>query len=274
MLKRLTSISEYMDFIYEVNGDPDFHDPMLSSLEQIRRNLLEAPNCPEDRIWGVFEEQKMTGLFVFLELEEESYLEMLVGLSRSVKAYEEILSFLKETYQGWQADFVYNPKNSLLHRLLLEEGAECYAEQQKMVLEKDVFYQSGRQTTLYDPQYREQYCSLHTDDGYWTAEKVINALDRFRVILALEEDEVVGYLDITHSFDENEPYDMFVKEEYRKKGYAKAMLARAVELNKPKRMVMLIDADNEAAIALSRSLGFVQAAGENSRTAHLTLKLS
>ncbi|MCM1103400.1 MAG: GNAT family N-acetyltransferase [Clostridium sp.] len=69
----------------------------------------------------------------------------------------------------------------------------------------------------------------------------------------------------------NEPYDIFVKEEYRKKGYAKAMLAKAIELNKPKRMIMLVDADNAAAIALSRSLGFVQAAGGNSRTAHLKL---
>ena len=41
MLKRLTSAKEYMDFINDINRDPNFSDPMLSNEEQIRGNLLE-----------------------------------------------------------------------------------------------------------------------------------------------------------------------------------------------------------------------------------------
>lgn len=271
MLKPLASVTEYMDFINELNRDPNFGDPMLSSEEQIRCNLLEAPNKPTNKIWGVFEEDRIVGLFVFLILKEESYIEMLVGLSRSPRAYEEMFSFLKDTYKGCQADFVYNPGNHLLHQLLLEEKAQFEIEQQKMVLKREIPCHSSRQIELYSPKYREQYLSIHSKDGYWTAEKVIKASDRFRIILAIEESNVVGYIDITHKYEENEPYDVFVKESYRRKGYGKAMLAKAIELNRPKGMMLLVDADNAAAISLYESLGFEKAVGENNITAHVVL---
>ena len=156
MLKRLASANEYIDFINEINRDPNFSDPMLSSEEQIRCNLLEAADKPSNQIWGVFEESELLGLFVFLILEEESYIEMLAGLSRSLQAYEEMLSFLKETYKGYLADFVYNPGNHLLHKLLLDEKSEFETEQQKMLLKREVPCQSSHQTETYSPKYREQ----------------------------------------------------------------------------------------------------------------------
>lgn len=271
MLRRLQSVDEYMDFVHEINGDPEFSDPMLGSLEQIQSHLLDAPGKPSNRIWGVFEDDNMIGLFVFLVLEEETYIEMLVGLSRSLEAYDEMFSFLKETYTGYQADFVFNPHNHLLYKLLQREKAEFEKQQQKMVLQEPVPYQSGHQIELYGPEYREQYVSLHSEDGYWTAQKVIDTQDRFRILLAIEQGEVVGYMDVTHTFEENEPYDMYVKEEYRGKGFEKAMLARAVALNQPKGMMLLAETDQNEEIAMYESLGFVRADGQDSVTAHVLL---
>lgn len=271
MIKILASVNEYMDFINEINSTPNFSDPMLSSEEQMRCNLLDAPNKTAHQIWGIFEDEEIVGLFVFLILEDESYIEMIVGLSCVLKTYEEMLSFLKENYKGYQVDFVYNPGNYLLHGLLRNERAEFEAEQQKMVLKSAVPYKSNHQIELYSSKYKEQYISIHSNDGYWTADKVIDASDRFRIILAIENDEVVGYTDVTYKYDENEPYDLFVKEEYRNKGYGKAMIAKAVELNEPKAMMVLVDVDGMAAIALYESLGFIRSHGENNITAHVLL---
>ena len=177
MVKVLTSVAEYLDFANEINRDPDFSDPMLISEEQMRNHLLNAPTRQDCQVLGVFDGETMTGLFVFLVLEDESYLEMLVGLSRSLTACEEMLAWLKEHYQGWKADFVYNPGNRLLHGLLEQERAEFEPEVQKMVLKRDVPYESSHQIELYSEQYREGYRAIHDDnDGrYWTADKVIAA---------------------------------------------------------------------------------------------------
>lgn len=271
MLKKLNNAQEYIDFINEINSDANFSDPMLCSDEQIKCNLLNAADKPSNHIFGVFDEGEIIGVFVFLILEEDSYIEMLVGLSKEQKAYEEMLGFLKKKYRGYTADFVYNPNNYLLHTKLQTEKAEFEVEQQKMVLKNEVVHNSNHRVELYSPKYREQYMAMHSTDVYWTADKVIEAKDKFRIILAIEKDEVVGYVDITHKFEENEPYDVFVKETHRRKGYGKAMLAKAIELNKPKKMMLLVDVDNVAAISLYESLGFEKAVGENNITAHLLL---
>lgn len=246
---------------------------MLKKLndEQMQCNLLNAANKPDNHIFGVFDKEEIIGLFVFLILKDELYIEMLVGLSKSQKAYHEMLSYLKKECKGYHADFVYSPDNYLLHKKLQDGKAEFEVEQQKMIHKKDVSHYSNYQVELYSPEYKEQYIAIHSKDGYWTADKVIDALDRFRVILAIENDEVVGYIDVTYPYEENEPYDVFVKNEYRKKGYAKAMLAKALELNKPHDMMLLVDIDNVAAIALYESLGFVKTVGENNMTAHILL---
>ena len=47
MLKILDHVTEYMDFIYEVNSDPVFRDPMLSTDEQIQCNTSELTGNDE-----------------------------------------------------------------------------------------------------------------------------------------------------------------------------------------------------------------------------------
>ena len=85
MIRELTSFEPYRDFIRDINADPVYFDPMLSTEEQIEGNLLSAQSDPDKTALGVFEDGVMTGLFVFLIIKEERYVEMLVGLTaRSV----------------------------------------------------------------------------------------------------------------------------------------------------------------------------------------------
>ena len=75
----------------------------------------------------------------------------------------------------------------------------------------------------------------------------------------------------THKYEENEPYDVFVKEEYRNMGIATDMLSYAIELDKNKRIMLLVDIDNEKAIRLYEKVGFEKVKGNNI-TAHLEIK--
>ena len=238
MLKELSSIQAYLPFIHAMLADPDFRDPMLATPAQLHQHLLDAHEDPAKRLFGTFDGGTLTGLFSVLVLPEEGYLQLLAGLSRQAAAYDALLSHLQAAYPGYQADFVYSPRSRV---------------------------------QLYTPAFRAQYLALHDDDRYWTGERVLAAQDTFRVLLAIEDGAVAGYLDLTYRNAENEPYDLFVREKSRRRGLGRALLSCAIEKNRPNAMSLLVDSDNLAARRLYASLGFVEKPEENNITAHLKL---
>ena len=107
---------------------------------------------------------------------------------------------------------------------------------------------------MLQPEYEEQYCEVHTKDTYWTAERILEARDRFRVLAAIDQGKLVGYLDITTGHSENEPYDLWTAPGFDR--YRKPLLAAAIRRNRPNGMMVVIDTDDAAEIALYESVGF------------------
>lgn len=60
-------------------------------------------------------------------------------------------------------------------------------------------------------------------------------------------------------------------EEYRRKGYGRKLLAKALEMNQPNGMMLLVDVDNDSAMRLYESMGFFKVQGQNNLTAHWTV---
>ncbi len=274
MVKIIDSADEALGFIRAFNGGPEFSNPMLKSPEQLKTNLLAAFDDPvRRRVIGIYDQSGIIGLFSFLVLEDESYLEMLAGLSRSARAYDEMLSYLGNNFPSFTADFVFNPKNRLLRGALKSISAEFEPEQVRLVLNTPAPPRSYNNTVVpYSDKYRADYTAMHSGGGrYWTAEKVLEAADRFRVFVAVSGCRAVGYIDVTYRFDENEPYDILVLPEYRRRGFGTALLCRAVRENFPKKMSAVVDKDNSAALGLFRSAGFETDESGGSVTARLVL---
>ena len=67
---------------------------MLATEAQRQKHLYEVPADPCACLLGSFAGETLTGLFVFLILEKDRYVQMLAGLTRSRKACAEALDFL------------------------------------------------------------------------------------------------------------------------------------------------------------------------------------
>ena len=267
MIKYIKDLTPFLDFISYVNADPDCSEPMLFTEDQMEVNLKKSLNKPNNHVLGVWEGESFTGLFDFLIEEEERYIEMIVGLTRSKKAWEEIFAWLEKGYPGFQADFVFNPHNARLRELLDQKGAEYEPEQEKLVLGETP---PAFDTTGIEPlseKYLDQYLAMHGTGVYWTGDKVWEAKERFQALLAVDNGTAVGYIDVTTCFAENEVYDLWVKPEYRRRGWGRKLMARAIELNRPRGLMLLQDVGNFAANGLYRSVGFHVVEGANSVTA-------
>lgn len=271
MLQELHALDGWIGFINDVNADARYRSPMLQCERQLREILLDAPDHPAMRVFGVLDGSQPVGLFSFLVLPDERYVEMLAGLSRHKDAYAQMLAHLKAAYPGYQADFICNPENALLCACLREAGAAFDPEQQKLVLKTPVPYSGVCRAVYYTPEYEAQYRAMHAADCYWTAARVLDAPETFRVILALDGERLAGYLDVTRNAPVNEIYDLYVAEPYRRRGFARAMLAEAIAQNVASDLMVLTEAADRTATALYQSMGFVPAAGENSVLASMTL---
>ncbi len=267
MIRDIASIEACRDFLESIRRDPVCCCPSLSAGERIEDKLLRALNKPGDRVLGAYENGVLTGVFVFLILPEERYLEMLTGLSPSAAAWEEIAAWLEVRCPGYQADFVFSPENALLRALLERKGAFFNPEQQKMVFAGPLPQVDTAGIEPLGEATLPQYLAMHDRDLYWTGERVIETPERFRVLLAVEAGQVLGYADVTCCYEENEPVDLLVLKERRGQGWGRKLLAKALDLNAPKGMSLLVDLDNIPALRLYESLGFAAVPGRNSITA-------
>ena len=270
-VKQINSFDACEKFVRSFSADDPFSDPMLSDHEQVTNNLINAIEKKENHsVIGIFKNNQMVGLFSFLVLTDK-YIEMLVGLSHNAAAYPIMFSYLKEHFNSYHADFVFNPNNYLLYNFLKQQGASFDVEQQKMVFNHSYLNIDTTGIELLTQPHIPSYLAMHNTDLYWTGNKVIEATDRFRTFIAIENETVVGYLDVTYCFEENEPFDLLVKEDHRRKGYGRKLLAKALEMNRPKGMTLLVDIDNAPAICLYQSVGFVKVDDRNSLVAHLRI---
>lgn len=267
----ISSFEGLENFISSFEKDTHFSNPMLITKEQYEKNLWNTIKSERYLVMKVVDGKKIIGLFVFVHEKDEKYLEMIVGLSREKSAYEIICHYIFEVYRGYQVDFVFNPQNIYLKEVLKSYPSVFYPEQWKMIFSSPVEYKSNKQIELIDSLYEEQYVAMHQKDMYWTGDKVLKAQNRFRTFVALVDEKVVGYLDVTYCFEENEPYDLFVLEHYRHQGFGKALLFEALKQNAPKKMMLLVDYNNDIAIHLYESLGFTRCKKEDCQTVHASI---
>lgn len=237
--------------------------------EAAQDSIRQALEQPKDHCVLVSMDDAMpVGVFILLVLQNEAYLELLKAHSETTTAYSDFFDFLARMFPGWTLDAALNPENMLLRQALEARGAEWEKETQRMVLQGAVPDMSLSGVVLCDENYAASYCAIHEKNCYWTGERVLAAPDRFRVYVAIHNGEVVGHVEVTKNYDVNEPYSLFVLPAYRRMGYGRKLMARAIQDNKPKGMDLYVELDNAPAIRLYESLGFYAQPHQNCITAH------
>ena len=266
MIQEIHSFDEYEDFIGELARHPLYSDPHFTYSKE---NLYRSLRSKDKYVFAVLENGIIEGLFVWLVLPDDRYIEMIIGFTKKEEAFTEMLSYMERNYYGYSMDFVFNPLNAAISRPLKMKGAIFDSEQQKMILTGPTPNVSTSQIELLSEKWAKQYCNLHSTDTYWTAERILAAQDKFRVLLAIKDGQIQGYLDVQSCFDINEIYALFMKPEAAQQGYELALLVKAIELNRPNQMMVVVDVNAKAEIELYTAAGFNRMEGQNSIAAYI-----
>lgn len=271
MIQKIFSFDEYEGFVNELAKHPQYSDPHFT---YDKNNLYCSLKSKDKHAYVVLENGITKGLFVFIVLPDDRYVEMLIGFTKEEEAFIEMLEYMERNYCGYQMDFVFNPQNMAIYKPLKLKGAIFEQEQMKMIQGGFVpNVSTGNIETLSD-KWMKQYYDLHNIDTYWTAKRIVSALDKFRVFLVVKDEQVLGYLDVQSCYDINEIYALYVKPEVVSQGYELALLANAIELNRPNQMMVVVDVDNREEVDLYTAAGFVKLEGHNSITAYIPQLIS
>lgn len=259
-----------IDYAVDINYSEKGVEQFFTLIDEHKKYLFYKRIKGKDKeVFIVREFGSIVAVFVFLVLTEEGYMEMLFHLQSNQKAFDIMLKYLKKNYHGYHCDFVFDKDEKMINSLK-QCGASFEKEQYTMKLVNFTAVAIKHKIVAYSNEYKSQYCNIHSNDVYWLAQKVIYQADQFRIFLCVEDNEVVGYVDMTYCFTVNEPFDVFVKEEYRNRGICKELLSVAIDSNENKNVELMVDYDNIYAIKAYKSLGF-ELSERLTVTAHLEL---
>ena len=229
-----------------------------TGIDGIIKELNRLFAKPDPRVLVIRDDQgTLQGVFNLFIIPEEHYIETDWGFVTNPSVYDDLISHLHDTYPGYYLDAVVTKTNHTMFNAYQKNGLVYQEEQILMDLKEYTPKPVKANVIRYSPEYEASYRAIHDDEGlYWTAERMLKALDEYDVSIAVENGEAVGYIEMTTHDDENEPIQILVKPECRGKGYGRALLQTAIEHNFPRKMVLEVDADNTPALNLYISLGF------------------
>lgn len=249
-----------------MTNHPLYSDPHFT---YDKNNLYCSLKSKDKHAFVVLENGICKGLFVFIILPSDRYVEMLIGFTKEEEVFVEMLEYMEKNYCGYQMDFVFNPQNMAIYKPLKLKGAIFEPEQMKMIQSGFVPNVSTNDIEQLSDKWMKQYFDLHNTDTYWTGERIVSGLDKFRVFLVVKDGQVLGYLDVQNCYDTNEIFALYIKPEASSQGYELSLLAKAIELNKPNQMMVVVDVDNKEEVELYTAAGFVKLEGHNSITAYI-----
>lgn len=252
-------VQEIIDFIYLHNSCPEEYCHLCPQERGELNGAIERIANKEDPSLLVIRDEAgdIQGVFRLIVESENRYLEMLWGFVQAPSVYQVLFDHLREAYSGYHLDAVVTKVNQTMYEAYEKQGMAYHEEEMAMLLDEYTPKPVAAHIVKYAPEYEQSFRAIHDDeDVYWTAERMLQALDRYNVLLAVEDGEAVGYIEMTTGCEENEPIQLLVAPEHRGKGYGRALLQAAIEAELPKKVRLEVYVNNTPAVNLYRSLGF------------------
>ncbi|MDE6946332.1 MAG: GNAT family N-acetyltransferase [Anaeroplasmataceae bacterium] len=257
---------------YDLDNVTNFILPLLKEEKYcnpnfyIEQDILEFLNRAvenEERETFLIYNSAILGVFSFIILPIETYIEMTMAYSKDTLAYEEMFHYLQEKYKNYSIFLYFHPKHFYFYPFVKNKNAILYPEQFQMKLYELTDEKHDKKIVAYKDKFSNGYRNIHSTDLYWTAEKVINEMKYksrpFQVFLAVVNKQVVGYVDIQRMVKEENSYfinDILVLNEYQGQGIGKALLKEAFKKIKPQMFLLSVDEDNKIAQRVYTTLGF------------------
>lgn len=265
-ISQLESVAKYA---YKLNSIPQhkckaFPTDYNSVLKQFER-MIHHPN---DELLVSTDGDDILGLLALLVEPEDKYLEFVGGVFAEDNfdaIGEEFFKYIKGKYKGYHLDAAYPEENVQAIGFMESIGAKLMDFDYEYRINKDDFKSLYEVDNIIyiNKKYNEDFINLHNrmnPDAYWTGEKLINALDKFDIFIALEDDKVIGSI-VTSKFNKEVDEIYFLSVENEDDHLEKALLNRGVShafSNGTRELILMIGKEDAKLINICEEIGFIR----------------
>lgn len=247
--------------IHKCKAFPTDYDNITNQFEKIL-------NHPDDELLIKADGNDISGVLALLVEPGDKYIEAIGGVYATVN-YEEVAKefydYLKTKYRGYQLDAAYPEDNKQAIDFMKSIGAELLGYDYELRINKSKYKPAlvTDNITVLDEQHYKGFIELHdkfNPNVYWTGERLIKALDKFDIFIALENDQVIGAV-VTSKLANTveEIYFIEVAENKQRLGYGTALLNKAIQHtinNGTDELMIMVEKDNVATFHMFEKLGF------------------
>lgn len=263
---RVAEVAQYANRLNEIKEHSckacgKGYENTLSSFQKMLQH-------PEDEVLICTENDKIVGVLALLVESEDKYAEAVGGVYAEDNYQEVALQFfayLKGKYAGYRFDAAY-PKDNIEAISFMEAiGANCIDRDLEMNLKQCDFKsaKSNQQVSLLSGKYYETFSKFHdrnSPNAYWSGERILAALDKFDVFIAVDHAEVIGAI-VTAVFggEKREIYFLEINESYCKEEYAHALLEEAIHrafASGANELMVMVNEENVLEMEMYESSGF------------------
>lgn len=219
----ISQLEPVAKYAYELNSMPQHKCKAFpTDYESILKQFERMINHPNDEILISTDTNNILGLLALLVEPEDMYLEIVGGIfakNNYENVAKEFFQYIRNKYKGYHLDAAYPEENVQAKKFMESIGAKLMDFDYEYRINKDDFKSLPKIDSIIEinEKHYEDFIKHHNSINpgvYWTGEKLINALDKFDIFLALEDDKVMGSIVIS-KFNKkvDEIYFLSVKEE-------------------------------------------------------------
>lgn len=265
----ISELEPVAKYAYKLNSIPQhkckaFPTDYNSVLKQFER-MIHHPN---DELLVSTDGDDILGLLALLVEPEDKYLEFVGGVFAEDNfdaIGEEFFKYIKGKYKGYHLDAAYPEENVQAIGFMESIGAKLMDFDYEYRINKDDFKSLYEVDNIIyiNKKYNEDFINLHNrmnPDAYWTGEKLINALDKFDIFIALEDDKVIGSI-VTSKFNKEVDEIYFLSVENEDDHLEKALLNRGVShafSNGTRELILMIGKEDAKLINICEEIGFIR----------------
>lgn len=278
MIRECTNsdLDQMVELAFQLNNQIDHYSAFCPiSRKSIRMEFETAIDSKQHMIVGSFRDNKLTGLLnCYFDIEKKN-----ADCSGPFidSTTEDYLSFAKQLFDfikrhvdvEMKYTFFFSKENMECRNFLESINADRKVNEYELLLKKESFmpYPNTVEINNLNETYYNQFIQLHDfifPNIYVSGKDIVEDINKNRFVFSIIDDnKLIAYsvLRLYKNAKIATAEIIGVDEKYRRKGYGKAILNHLLEFSFQKNVIeeieLIVDGDNDTAISLYQSLGFI-----------------